>query len=127
MFSGTTTTRDSEAGFRVGESRDVDEDGFRIGGAINQSTRGSALEEGRSPPREVDNEGSVVPKYEGVSFSVAKMHYLNSLPKRVSYPQSKTGFRLALPAEERSAEGEVAKIYPNPFLVNAEELDEFGT
>lgn len=122
-----------EDGFVTGQAREsqrqqanVDDDGFVQGTALSSSLRGNMEREKVESVNSVDNEGMVAPKYEGISYAIARVHFSQTLPKRISYPQSKTGFRLAAPGEDRSADGEPAKIYPNPFGISAEELDEFG-
>jgi hypothetical protein len=122
--------RQSEDGFVTGHADDVEESGFMTGTAHahdgpSRRSNEAAPAAAAAPSNNTAPPGGI-PKYEGISFAIASRHFQDTLPKRVAYPGSKTGFRLALPGEERSADGEPAKHYPNPFMINAEELDEFG-
>ena len=64
-------------------------------------------------------------KYEPPNVQVARESYEHSLPRRVRDALQPTGYRLALPGELRSKDGEPAELY-KPISATSEEIAEFG-
>ena len=64
-------------------------------------------------------------KYSPPDVRKARESYEHALPRRVRDVLQPTGYRLGLPGELRSKDGEPAELY-NPIFATAEEIAEFG-
>ncbi len=96
----------------------ADEDGFKethIEKATKKATEDQSLE----------LEESLSFKYSPPDLRVARESYEHSLPRRVRDALQPTGYRLGLPGELRSKDGEPAELY-HPLSATTDEIAEFG-
>ena len=109
--------------FNAFRRSDPDDDGFREAHIETTAKQEEGGDEITDLAEELAERNSFI--YQKPDIKKAHEHYDHSLPRRVRDALQPTGFRINIPGELRSHDGEPAEMY-NPWTATQTMLAEFG-